>query len=478
MKDVIERSYESYYGFLGPEKGRLSRELYDWIVNNSFAERVLIEGSCQGLLSILLSRKGINVTQAEIDKELSRYAESVIAREEHDIGKRINYYDAQNVGKNWSDQYDTLISLKKNVFLIDGIHELIRESSLFNFKQIIVVISIEKLIDPDMWTSLDLNRLMMNGMMLEKFQSFGNYYLIVTFMKDDSFVHDDKIARSLLAFNNEIIENNVKITIEKMTKALEYSNSQINIVDELKKENALIKDQMGKFITEIGNGVKDGSVNNTNWHKLIDARLERMEESRVADSRTLQQTFKDHDRLQNEAKMKSVGLTNDVAKCLIEIKHIDGELSNLANSVQRIQFFEKDIINVNESVKSGLITILEKQKTRAEEITELKESLDKNNRIIQMTFENIQSGIKNEAKMDLLVGSYQKIIREIELKFHKEIKEEERLLQNYNNLLKQQKKMEVKFDSIMKHPLGKLIIFSYEIYNKITGKFNKEKVPR
>ena len=87
---VGDRVAQVYLGMLdrGPAGERLRRRI-DWMAGQAQGPRVLDVGCNEGILGLLLARRGIGVTGVDIDAEALGFARELLAREPPDVRERV-----------------------------------------------------------------------------------------------------------------------------------------------------------------------------------------------------------------------------------------------------------------------------------------------------------------------------------------------------------------------------------------------------
>ncbi len=69
--------------------GEILRRRIDWMVDQVRGPRVLDVGCSEGVLEILLARRGIEVTGVDIDADALRFARNLLEKEPNEVGKRV-----------------------------------------------------------------------------------------------------------------------------------------------------------------------------------------------------------------------------------------------------------------------------------------------------------------------------------------------------------------------------------------------------
>ncbi|NMH71105.1 methyltransferase domain-containing protein (plasmid) [Cytobacillus spongiae] len=122
MKNNLDRVNEAYYGEMGEYMKSKTIKRINWILNHVVGEKVLDVGCSQGIIDILLARKGIHVTAVDIEKEAIQYAKKELSKEKQSTREKVELIHANYL------HYD--VNRKFNCILLTEILEHFEESSL------------------------------------------------------------------------------------------------------------------------------------------------------------------------------------------------------------------------------------------------------------------------------------------------------------------------------------------------------------
>lgn len=81
MRRPLDRVSEAYFGELGEEFGRVTRDRVHWVCEQAAGERVLDVGCSQGVVSVLLGREGRRVFGIDLLEESVVFARGLLAGE-------------------------------------------------------------------------------------------------------------------------------------------------------------------------------------------------------------------------------------------------------------------------------------------------------------------------------------------------------------------------------------------------------------
>ena len=73
------------------DSGEILRQRIDWMVDQARGPRILDVGCSEGVLEILLARKGFNVTGVDINAEALAFARDLLAREPEEVRSRVRF---------------------------------------------------------------------------------------------------------------------------------------------------------------------------------------------------------------------------------------------------------------------------------------------------------------------------------------------------------------------------------------------------
>ncbi|USK33625.1 methyltransferase domain-containing protein [Bacillus sp. F19] len=109
-KLIIDRVNEAYYGALGTDFSKKTRERINWIVTHVLGSKVLDIGCSQGINAILLGREGKKVDGIDISHESVEYAKTELGKEHPSVQDSVsfkvsNFMTDQDIDTN----YDTIL---------------------------------------------------------------------------------------------------------------------------------------------------------------------------------------------------------------------------------------------------------------------------------------------------------------------------------------------------------------------------------
>lgn len=90
MEIPPNKTLDAYYGRLGPELQRKTRERIHWMCADVIGNRVLEFGGSQGLVPVLLAREGISVTGLSRREVLNEHAEDLLEAEDEAVQARVS----------------------------------------------------------------------------------------------------------------------------------------------------------------------------------------------------------------------------------------------------------------------------------------------------------------------------------------------------------------------------------------------------
>ena len=92
------------------ESGEILRQRIDWMVDQARGPRILDVGCSEGVLEILLARKGFNVTGVDINAEALAFARDLLAREPEEVRSRVRFVHGDLAqARLLDDRFDTLV---------------------------------------------------------------------------------------------------------------------------------------------------------------------------------------------------------------------------------------------------------------------------------------------------------------------------------------------------------------------------------
>ena len=106
-----DRVSQVYFGMLNwGTVGAILRGRIDWMVEQARGPRILDVGCSEGVVEILLSRKGFHVTGVDIDAEGLAFAQDLLAREPEDVRARVRFVHGDLAqDRLLEEQFDTLV---------------------------------------------------------------------------------------------------------------------------------------------------------------------------------------------------------------------------------------------------------------------------------------------------------------------------------------------------------------------------------
>ncbi|MGG4491629.1 methyltransferase domain-containing protein [Metabacillus idriensis] len=90
-KLIIDRVNEAYYGALGTDFSKKTRERINWIVTHVTGSKVLDIGCSQGINAILLGREGKKVDGIDISHESIEYANTELGKEHPSVQASVSF---------------------------------------------------------------------------------------------------------------------------------------------------------------------------------------------------------------------------------------------------------------------------------------------------------------------------------------------------------------------------------------------------
>ena len=92
------------------DSGEILRQRIDWMVDQARGPRILDVGCSEGVLEILLARKGFNVTGVDINAEALAFARDLLAREPEEVSARVRFIHGDLAqARLLDDRFDTLV---------------------------------------------------------------------------------------------------------------------------------------------------------------------------------------------------------------------------------------------------------------------------------------------------------------------------------------------------------------------------------
>ena len=106
-----DRVAQVYFGMLKwGAAGDILRQRIDWMVDQARGPRILDVGCSEGVLEILLARKGFDVTGVDINAEALAFARDLLAQESEEIRSRVRIIQGDLAQTRLlEDQFDTLV---------------------------------------------------------------------------------------------------------------------------------------------------------------------------------------------------------------------------------------------------------------------------------------------------------------------------------------------------------------------------------
>ena len=106
-----DRVAQVYLGIIEwGDSGEILRQRIDWMVDQARGPRILDLGCSEGVLEILLARKGFNVTGVDINAEALAFARDLLAREPEEVRSRVRFVHGDLAqARLLDDRFDTLV---------------------------------------------------------------------------------------------------------------------------------------------------------------------------------------------------------------------------------------------------------------------------------------------------------------------------------------------------------------------------------
>ena len=106
-----DRVAQVYLGIIEwGDSGEILRQRIDWMVDQARGPRILDVGCSEGVLEILLARKGFNVTGVDINAEALAFARDLLAREPEEVRSRVRFVHGDLAqARLLDDRFDTLV---------------------------------------------------------------------------------------------------------------------------------------------------------------------------------------------------------------------------------------------------------------------------------------------------------------------------------------------------------------------------------
>ena len=106
-----DRVAQVYFGIIEwGDSGEILRQRIDWMVDQAPGPRILDVGCSEGVLEILLARKGFNVTGVDINAEALAFARDLLAREPEEVRARVRFIHGDLAqARLLDDRFDTLV---------------------------------------------------------------------------------------------------------------------------------------------------------------------------------------------------------------------------------------------------------------------------------------------------------------------------------------------------------------------------------
>ena len=92
------------------DSGKILRQRIDWMADQTQGPRILDVGCSEGILEIILARKGFNVTGVDINAEALAFARGLLAREPEEVRSRVRFVHGDLAqARLLDDRFDTLV---------------------------------------------------------------------------------------------------------------------------------------------------------------------------------------------------------------------------------------------------------------------------------------------------------------------------------------------------------------------------------
>ena len=106
-----DRVAQVYFGMLKwGAAGEVLRQRIDWMAEQAQGRKILDVGCSEGVLEILLARKGFNVTGVDINAEALAFARDLLAQEPEEVRARVRFIHGDLAQARFlDDRFDTLV---------------------------------------------------------------------------------------------------------------------------------------------------------------------------------------------------------------------------------------------------------------------------------------------------------------------------------------------------------------------------------
>ena len=106
-----DRVAQVYFGIIEwGDSGKILRQRIDWMADQAQSPRILDVGCSEGILEIILARKGFNVTGVDINAEALSFARDLLAREPEEVRSRVRFVHGDLAqARLLDDRFDTLV---------------------------------------------------------------------------------------------------------------------------------------------------------------------------------------------------------------------------------------------------------------------------------------------------------------------------------------------------------------------------------
>lgn len=136
----LDRVYEAYFGDLGDNLYKSTRERVHWACFNVKGEIILDIGCSQGITSILLAREGRYITGIDLQKESINFANNCLETESDVVKKNLKFICDDFMGYNFGEcKFDTIIINEVLEHLVSPLRFLEKANSLLNEDGVVIV---------------------------------------------------------------------------------------------------------------------------------------------------------------------------------------------------------------------------------------------------------------------------------------------------------------------------------------------------
>jgi ubiquinone/menaquinone biosynthesis C-methylase UbiE len=109
MKKNLDRVNEAYNGEMGEHMKQKTIKRINWILKHVIGENVLDVGCSQGIIDILIARKGIHVIAIDIEKETIQYAQKELSKEKQSTREKLEFINENYLNYNTNRKFDCIL---------------------------------------------------------------------------------------------------------------------------------------------------------------------------------------------------------------------------------------------------------------------------------------------------------------------------------------------------------------------------------